>query len=486
MSRSFEISMIISVGFVLITGCQSYPPVTEIPDYGVDHPSGWIRNISDSNFASLPVEAVETVEIDKGVWRYRVSGRGRTKLSSVGSSTAYIPNTMFIEQQASQVVFLIKPNFDGTIAFRRDRVENMARRSDPIGGFIDLMIGPKREKVNHVLVKPEIATIEVSIADGYTIVHLPDNLAPGEYVLTDLKRYAPFAISEDSTKTENRAYLGAAGRWSEGTYLSIDTGGAHTCGVTVENKIVCWGRNWYKETEPPIDTFLQVGCGDQNSCGLREDGSVLCWGGYTKGWFQIPSDKFSQISVGGYFACGLKSSDGSVVCWAQRGRAIDRLLPPTGVFLQLSSGTYHACGIREGGSVECWGGVNEHGEASPPAGAFLQVSAAASHTCGIKEDGTLTCWGRKGDLLKVPTGRFVQVSTASNGSCAVATDGSVYCWGLTGTHSVVRDMRLDGGRYPPPGSFVAVSAGDGHSCGIKANGYVVCWGENKWGESTPQ
>lgn len=58
-------------------------------------------------------------------------------------------------------------------------------------------------------------------------------------------------------------------------------------------------------------TFVQIVCGIHFACGVTLDQRVLCWG---QG---VPSEikgLYSQISAGTNFACGVMT-DGHVNCW---------------------------------------------------------------------------------------------------------------------------------------------------------------------------
>ena len=41
---------------------------------------------------------------------------------------------------------------------------------------------------------------------------------------------------------------------------------------------VHWVRNYYGQSTPPSGTFLQVNAGSAHNCGLTKSGSVKCWG----------------------------------------------------------------------------------------------------------------------------------------------------------------------------------------------------------------
>jgi alpha-tubulin suppressor-like RCC1 family protein len=56
------------------------------------------------------------------------------------------------------------------------------------------------------------------------------------------------------------------------------TANGHTCGVTVDGRVVCWGENQFGQTIEPSGPFQQVAAGGLHTCGLRSNGTVTCWG----------------------------------------------------------------------------------------------------------------------------------------------------------------------------------------------------------------
>jgi len=256
-------------------------------------------------------------------------------------------------------------------------------------------------------------------------------------------------------------------------FTTVDAGTYHTCGMTTDGSVFCWGlNNDYGQSTPPSGTFTQVSAGSAHTCGVKTDGSLACWGhdGYSQS--TPPSGSFTQVSAGGIHTCGVKT-DGSLACWGYDGNG--RTTPPSGTFTQVSAGAYHTCGVKTDGSVACWGS-NSYRQSTPPSGTFTQLSGGLYHTCGVKTDGSVACWGYNDDGRSTPpSGTFTQVGAGAAHSCGVKTDGSVACWGYND----------DGRSTPPSGTFTQLSVGFAHTCGMKTNGSVVCWGDNQYGQSTP-
>ena len=158
--------------------------------------------------------------------------------------------------------------------------------------------------------------------------------------------------------------------------ISIGTGllENHGCLLWRDRSAVCWGYNGHLASSPPTGTqFMSISTGGWHTCALRIDGAPVCWA--TRGEVSPPEEeRFVAISSGSLHTCGLRG-DGSAVCWGSNedGQAS----PPEGErFASISSGDYHTCALRPDGSAVCWG-YNEEGEASPPADERFAVGRVA-------------------------------------------------------------------------------------------------------------
>lgn len=81
-----------------------------------------------------------------------------------------------------------------------------------------------------------------------------------------------------------------------GSWLAIDAGDAHTCGVRTDNTLWCWGRNgdgqlgdgtMFRRTEPTqVGTgadWVGVTAGRSHTCGVTVGGELRCWGSNLRG-----------------------------------------------------------------------------------------------------------------------------------------------------------------------------------------------------------
>ncbi|TDP61583.1 hypothetical protein DFR33_1091, partial [Bradymonas sediminis] len=96
--------------------------------------------------------------------------------------------------------------------------------------------------------------------------------------------------------------------------------------------------------------------------------------------------------------CGIRESDGHLICWGSRFRAINNPAPFGIAFDSLAIGASSSfyCGIRSSDShIVCWGGDNKGVIRDIPSDtAFDSISAEQDHICGIRSsDSTQVCWG---------------------------------------------------------------------------------------------
>jgi alpha-tubulin suppressor-like RCC1 family protein len=233
-------------------------------------------------------------------------------------------------------------------------------------------------------------------------------------------------------------------------FREVQTTFQHACGVTYSTKRgYCWGGNRTGElgvgsnTGPEIGyygpysskpvavigtlTFRQVSPGYNHSCGVTTDNRVFCWG----------YNRYGQV---GDSSTGWKRFKPSQVAGTRQYRQVD-------------AGRDFACAVTTGNRVFCWGygagGVLGNGSTSPsrwpkPVSGGLsvgRVTAGDFHTCAETTTNRAYCWGYNngsvGDgtftarLTPVAVGgglSFSQLS-AGNHTCGRTPDGVAYCWG---------------------------------------------------------
>ena len=289
---------------------------------------------------------------------------------------------------------------------------------------------------------------------------------------------------------------------------------------------------------PPV--FVSVTTGGDHSCAVAEEGEIWCWGAGRDGQLGAGtlasspsptrvagSTSFTEVTAGSAHTCAL-ADDGAAWCWGwnayyQRGNPSDtaaaRPVPVLGgqTFVAIDAGWYHTCGLTAAGDAYCWG-YNRFGQlgngttetaitpvAVQAAGAFTSISAGGMHTCAVDAEGVAWCWGlnEQGqlgsgeDVVLAATPRRVSrtqliesVSAGATHSCAISGQRA-YCWGSNSYGELG-----DGSSFRPglPGqtvptevvinsTFRQIDAGHQRTCGVApTTGRAYCWGRGELGQ----
>lgn len=273
------------------------------------------------------------------------------------------------------------------------------------------------------------------------------------------------------------------------------------CGIDLSGTASCWGEDrggfspgdeWVDlgNLEVPDAEFTKLDTGVRHTCGLTTDGEILCWGGGSYGSAQIPAlepppGTYVDLAVDGLAGCAI-DRDGEITCWSPRDEAlIDDV--PAGPFESVvvdgpadgRNGRTGACAFRPGGELACWGEGADTGalrfddagaelDAATPAGSFTQLVSERDRRCAVRADGEILCWGapRPGEADAPPAGpheRIVALGTALN------VEGRPTTWR---ERSVMPELA-------PPGRFVHLVRAEGNdgACGVVADAptRIVCW-----------
>jgi len=227
---------------------------------------------------------------------------------------------------------------------------------------------------------------------------------------------------------------------------AIATGRTHNCALTTGGGAKCWGANGngalgdgtYTNRLIPVDVsgltsgVQSIAAGTGHTCAVTANGGVKCWGWNSAGQLgDVTSDPYSLTPID---VNGLSSGVQSVAV-----------------------GFGHTCALTMDGKVKCWG-WNKYGQVgdgtttdryAPVEVSGLSgvqaVTLGEDYTCALTTSGAVKCWGRNsfgqlgdgrtvtyrvtpGDVAGLNTG--IQAIAASyEYTCAVTTDGGVKCWG---------------------------------------------------------
>jgi alpha-tubulin suppressor-like RCC1 family protein len=294
---------------------------------------------------------------------------------------------------------------------------------------------------------------------------------------------------------------------SQPALTQIVAGGTHSCALTPEGGVVCWGANWVGQlgnesttsSAVPVQvTGLQSGVmgislGGYRTCALTTHGQVFCWGNYANG----PSSSTTPVLVSGV------------------GNQV----------IQVATGENHTCVLTLLGSVLCWG-YNTYGQlgngtsidsltpvVAIAAGA-AQIAIQSRTSCAVMTNGEVQCWGdgRRGQLgdgvadpdhesnvpvhvLAVGGSPLVGASQVELGlvfGCALVGSG-VHCWGMNRFGQLGNGVIQDESRpFAGPVLIAAggaalsgadqITTGESFACVHLTSGQVQCWGNNQMGQ----
>ncbi|MEP7198692.1 MAG: RCC1 repeat-containing protein, partial [Chloroflexota bacterium] len=283
--------------------------------------------------------------------------------------------------------------------------------------------------------------------------------------------------------------------------VTLTTGTAHSCALTIANGVWCWGANSDGQLGDGTTTLrlspvsvsalvtpiVAVAAGDVHTCALTNVGGALCWG--ANGHGQLGDGTLTPHST---------------------PASVSGLVTP---LVAIVAGDVHSCALTNAGAVLCWGDntfgqlgdstnltrttpVNVSGLAS----GVTAITAGAFHTCALTNAGGAQCWGRNnsgqlGDGTNVNRNAPVNVSGLASGVSAISGGAAhtcaliastVNCWGGNTFGQLGDGTNLN--RSAPvsvsglAGSVTVVAAGGFHTCALLSGGNMQCWGYDGFGQ----
>jgi alpha-tubulin suppressor-like RCC1 family protein len=263
----------------------------------------------------------------------------------------------------------------------------------------------------------------------------------------------------------------------------IVSGDAHTCVLTGQNRVRCWGDNQFGQLGygnaldvgdaptrlpstagdvllPVFDPVAQLVAGNNHTCALFQSGLVYCWGRNNFG--QLGYNSTDNLADGepvtsfGYVSLGDQAT-------------------------RIAAGGDHTCAVLTSGALRCWG-LNTSGQ------------LGRGNTANIGDNETVFSAGN------VDLGADVIVKDLALGgahTCALLTTGAVRCWGLNTSGQLGYGSNANLGDNEPINNLPNVSltgtvrklvAGELHTCALTFAGTLRCWGQNfhgQLGQSNP-
>ena len=260
---------------------------------------------------------------------------------------------------------------------------------------------------------------------------------------------------------------------------STCTGTEHSCALSTQGQIKCWGRNnfgqlGYGDTLargnnpgemgvnlPPVEldgTAIQIACGSRFTCALMTAGQIKCWGANSKGQLgygdtRIRGDNAEEmgINLSTVFLGSVRSAT------------------------QVVAGSEFACALLDTSNVKCWGdnaggqlGIGSTSNLlAPPSssidlgysGAVRQLAAGSQHICARLSSGRMKCWGQNA------VGELGYGDTNNRGDNSGEMGSNLPLLSLGANHQV---------DY--------IKAGPGTTCALLSSGELKCWGINEEGE----
>jgi alpha-tubulin suppressor-like RCC1 family protein len=359
--------------------------------------------------------------------------------------------------------------------------------------------------------------------------------------------------------------------------VAVAAGQNHTCALSTSGGVRCWGDGTYgqlgtvsngiqvtaittvEENGAPLAGVTGIAAGATHTCALTANGEVRCWGRNQLGQLgQGLDDAIPQsvlgltqgappISAGYYHTCA-RTSAGGVKCWgdnyggqvgvpfppvvvAAAVDVVDAGNAPVGGIAAVSAGYFHTCARTTANGAECWGsnyrgalGNNSALSSSAPVSVVdgsnvpltgvAEVSAGRFATCVTTTSGNVKCWGANDygqlgnnsfadsstavtvvDASNVPLSGVSAVSsnaisTYGNSSCALLANGGVRCWGAnysgqlgnnSASNSPTPVTVVDSANVPLTG-MTAISVGVDFACALTATHGAKCWGSGYNGQ----
>jgi alpha-tubulin suppressor-like RCC1 family protein len=176
--------------------------------------------------------------------------------------------------------------------------------------------------------------------------------------------------------------------------VAISAGYSHSCAVTGDGAVKCWGNNDFGQTgtgttlgsSVPVAVsglssgVVAISAGREHSCALTGSGAVKCWGDNRYGEL---GDGTTTVRRAPISVSGLSSG-----------------------VVAVGTGSWHSCALTSAGAVKCWGynGVGQLGDGtysnrfvpgsvSGLSSGIVAMAAGGVFSCALTNGGGAKCWG---------------------------------------------------------------------------------------------
>lgn len=414
------------------------------------------------------------------------------------------------------------------------------------------LTGPTTVQLTWSLPEDDVASVVVRRAEGVTPPQAPDQgvdvptRAGRATSVVDAAGWPAAQVSYSVFVVDAWGNPSAPSSTAIVTGQPLAAGAAHTCVVTHESTVKCWGSNEFGQLGdgsttdrlrptlvPGLTGIVSVAAGDQHSCAIGLGGAVWYWGRDTWGQLGDGAPTLSRqnavrvkgitgaisIATGSRHTCAA-FHDGSVRCWgaggygqlgvgSQTDSSLPLVVPGVADVVGLAAGGEQSCSLSVAGEVRCWGanfrldwGNAANAELTPVAApvpdGVSAIAAGSWHKCAAQVGGQVTCWGDNSSWelgyrgsSKTPPVPVLGVSSVRSlalgayHSCGLLRDTSVVCWG-GGAYGQIGDGQLkshpDPTQVPAAKGAFALAAGATHTCALWRDGTAQCWGRNDHGQ----
>lgn len=281
------------------------------------------------------------------------------------------------------------------------------------------------------------------------------------------------------------------------TAVEVRAGGEHTCALTLDGSLYCWGRG----------DEGQIGIDPASRC---NNNTVFC----QKRPAKIDIGVAHAVGLGAAHTCA--ATEAQAYCWGRNATgqfgngSVIGATKPTPISERAGATTFdggdgHGCSLADG-ALGC-SGMNAQGQVGnmsvvqqPTVVTVLTGVTAfdldSSTSCAIDTARQLQCWGRNMFRTIDPESTTIKtaptvvpgisavdhVAVGADHLCA-ATGGLAKCWGLN-TSGQIGNGHTNNASQPQPITTVTgvvdvveVAASANHTCARTASGDVYCFGE---------